>query len=122
MANPPEVWTFAVANLIAVGLGTIMTGLSLYAYAETSRQTFRQAALGFGTLTFGMAIEPIYQLGLRDGYDLGSRELLALQTAEGVILSIGLGLLFYSIYRHDRGGHRTHTRVDVDQSSDETEW
>lgn len=122
MANPPEVWTFAVANLIAVGLGTVMTGLSLYAYGDTGRRTFRQAALGFGFLTAGMAIEPIYQLGFREGYNLGGRELLALQTAEGVILSAGLGLLFYSIYRHGQSGGRTRTRVEPDRSPDETEW
>lgn len=121
MANPPEIWTFAVANLIAVGLGSAMTVLSLYAYVQNERATFRDAAFGFATLTFGMAIEPIYQLGVRDGYHPGGRELLALQTAEGIILSAGLGLLFYSIYRHDGGEQQTHTRVDVDPSSEETD-
>lgn len=123
MANPPELWTFAIANLVAVGLGTIMTGLSFYAYyVRQRRRSFRDATAGFGVLTLGMAIEPFYQLGIREGTTPGGRELLALQTVEAVLLGIGFGLLFYSIYRHDSDRQQRYTKVvqTSEESKDET--
>lgn len=112
MADPPELWTFVLANIIAVGLGTVMTGVSLYAYYARRRRSFRDTTVGFGTLTVGMGIEPLYQLGIKEGATPGGRELLALQTIEAVLLGIGFGLLFYSIYRHDSGGSRQYTNVE----------
>lgn len=125
MAEPPEFWTFAIANLVTFGLGFILTGLSYYAYrANGQHRSFRSATIGFGLLTLGMAVEPAYQVGIRGDYNLGGRELLALQTIEGVLLGVGLGMLFYSIYRHNRGGQRPerHTTEYIQDSGDETRW
>lgn len=125
MAEPPELWTFALANLVTFGLGLVLTAMSYYAYLTNGRRrSFRNATLGFGLLTLGMAVAPIYQLGIRGDYDLGGRELLALQTVEGALLATGLGLLFYSIYRHNRGGQRPrrNTTEYAQGSSDETRW
>lgn len=113
MANPPEFWTFAVANLLTFGLGTILTGVSFYAYTTKGRRSLRDATIGFGTLTLGMIVEPLYQFGVRGDYALDGRELLALQTLEGMLLSIGLGLLFYSIYRRNRGVRRSRSEPDA---------
>lgn len=125
MADPPELWTFAIVNLLTFALGFVLTGLSYYAYHnDGGSRSFRNATVGFGLLTLGMAVAPVYQLGIRGDYDLGGRELLALQTVEGLLLAAGLGMLFYSIYRHNRGGRRTHgdaTR-SIQDSSDETRW
>lgn len=123
MAEPPEFWMFAIANLITFGLGFSLTGLSYYAYrANRHSRSFRSATVGFGLLTLGMAVEPVYQMGIRGDYNLGGRELLALQTIEGVLLGVGLGMLFYSIYRHNRGGQRTerYTAEYTQDSGDET--
>lgn len=119
MANPPELWTFILANAIAIGLGTVMTGLSFYVYYVGRRRSFRDATAGFGILTLGMSVEPVYQLGVRDEIAPSGRELLALQTVEGVLLGVGFALLFYSIYRHDSG--RSRERTDVERSFRETE-
>jgi hypothetical protein len=112
MANPPELWTFTIANFVTFGLGSILTALSFYAYRTNGRRrSLRDATVGFGFLTLGMVVEPVYQLGFRGDFRLNGRELLALQTIEGVLLSLGLGLLFYSIYVHGRGERTIHARV-----------
>ncbi len=118
MAGPPELWTFVLANLFVFGFGATLTTLSYYAYRVNGReQSFRTSTLGFGVLTVGGVVEPVYQLGLRGDYLITGRELLVLQTIEGVFLAVGLGLLFYSIYIHN-----DRTRVDrlerLDQSTE----
>lgn len=102
MAEPPELWTFLFANLFVFGFGATLTTLSYYAYRINDRKSsFRISTIGFGVLTVGGIVEPIYQLGLKGDYSVSGRELLALQTIEGIFVAIGLGLLFYSIYIHN---------------------
>lgn len=104
MAEPPELWTFVVANLFVFGFGATLTGLSYWAYrSNASNPSFRYSTAGFGILTLGGIVAPIYQLGIKRDYMISGRELLALQTMEGVFLAVGLGLLFYSIYIHNTG-------------------
>lgn len=111
MAEPPELWTFAIANLVAFVLGLLMTGLSLIAYRSSDRSpSFRNATIGFGLLTLGMVVEPSYQLGWKNDYNITGRELLGLQTIEAVLLGLGLGVLFYSIYRHNSTPNSTRGR------------
>lgn len=121
MANQPELWTFVLANLVAVGLGTIMTGLSFYAYyLRQRRRSFRDATAGFGLLTLGMAVEPVYQLGIKHPSTPGGRELLVLQTGEAILLALGFGLLFYSIYRHDSDRSQQYTKeVQIFEESED---
>lgn len=107
MAEPPELWTFVAANFVAVGFGCLLTALSYIALRTRSRSsTFSTATAGFGLITLGGAVEPVYQLGFNRGYNLGGRELLALQSTEGFLLALGLGLLFYSITNYDRPSAR----------------
>lgn len=102
MADPPELWSFLVANFFVFGFGASLTSLSYYAYRSSGRKpSFRLSTAGFGVLTFGGVVEPLYQFGLKGDYSISGRELLALQTMEGVFVAIGLGLLFYSIYIHN---------------------
>ncbi|MFB6310977.1 MAG: hypothetical protein ABEH64_07320 [Salinirussus sp.] len=101
MSNPPELWAFIIANIIGAGLAFLMTLLSFLAYRATNRsQSFRSATIGFGLLTLGTMVEPMYQLILRGDYNLSGRELLGLQSVEAVLLGLGFGVLFYSIYVH----------------------
>lgn len=103
VAEPPELVTFAIANLVTFGLGSVLTVLSFYAYrASGYRRSFRDSTAGFALLTLGGLVEPAYQLGLKGDYHLAGRELLALQSLEAALTALGLGLLFYAIYRHDR--------------------
>ena len=104
MAEPPELWTFTAANLVMFGFGATLTTLSYYAYRSTGRQpSYFLSTLGFGLITVGGLAEPVYQLGLKGDYHLSGREMLAVQTAEAMLTALGLGLLFYAIYAHDRG-------------------
>lgn len=110
MAEPPELWTFVAANLLMFGFGAILTGLSFVAYRANDRlRSFRDSTIGFGMVTIGGLVEPIYQLGLKGDYRLSGREMLGLQTFEGLLIGVGLGMLFYSIYRHNPGGQSTQT-------------
>lgn len=104
MSEPPELWTFLFANLFVFGFGATLTTLSYYAYRVNNRRpSFRLSTIGFGVLTLGGIVEPVYQLGLRGDYSISGRELLALQSLEGAFVAVGLGLLFYSIYIHNSG-------------------
>lgn len=108
MAEPPEFWTFLLTNLVIFCFGAVLTGLSFYAYlASDGRRSFRTSTVGFGSITLGGLVDPVYQLGVKGGYDMANRELLALQTVEGLFVGLGLGLLFLAIYRHDRTRRRT---------------
>ncbi|MFB6300430.1 MAG: hypothetical protein ABEH65_09235 [Halobacteriales archaeon] len=96
-ADPPELWTFILSNLIVLILGSILTILSYQTYRRNGRRPLRVATFGFAAITVGALIEAFYQLGVRGSYELGGRELLALQTIEGMLIAIGLAALFYSI-------------------------
>jgi len=66
MADPPELRTFATVNLLTFVLGFVLIGLSYYAYHDDGgSRSFRNATVGFGLLTLGMAVAPVYQLGIR---------------------------------------------------------
>lgn len=118
MAEPPELWTFLLANLFVFGFGATLTTLSYYAYRTYDRRpSFRLSTIGFGVLTLGGVVEPLYQLGYRGDYQISGRELLALQTMEGAFVALGLGLLFYSIYIHNSES-RTERLESLDRSSD----
>lgn len=118
MAEPPELWTFLLANLFVFGFGATLTTLSYYAYRVNDRKpSFRLSTVGFGILTLGGIVEPIYQLGFKGDYQISGRELLALQTMEGAFVAIGLGLLFYSIYIHNSRSRSAYLD-SLDQSTD----
>lgn len=109
MGEPPELWAFVLANVFIFGFGATLTTLSYYAYRVNGRKpSFRLSTIGFGVLTVGGVVEPLYQLGMRGDYAVSGRELLALQSIEGVFFAVGLGLLFYSIYIHDAGPEARH--------------
>jgi hypothetical protein len=56
MAEPPELWTFVLANLFVFGFGAMLTTLSYWAYRKNNRQpSFRLSTIGFGILTFRFA-------------------------------------------------------------------
>lgn len=118
MAEPPELWTFLFANLFVFAFGATLTTLSYYAFRVNDREpSFRLSTFGFGVLTVGGVVEPVYQLGIKGDYSVSGRELLALQSIEGVFIAVGFGLLFYSIYIHDTATKKTH--VDsLDSPSD----
>lgn len=118
MAEPPELWTFLLANLFVFAFGATLTSLSYYAYRTSDRRaSYRLSTIGFAVLTLGGIFEPLYQLGYKGDYNTSGRELLALQTMEGAFLALGLGLLFYSIYIHNSGS-RTERLDQIDPSSD----
>lgn len=109
MAEPPEFWTYVLANFTVFGFGVVLTGLSFFAYrADPSRRSLRLATLGFGLLTVGGLVAPTYQLAIKGQYTLGGRELLAVQSVEGLFLAAGLGMLFWSVYRYSEGGGLDH--------------
>lgn len=82
-------------------LGGVLSGLSLLAYRrDPGTRSFALAAGGFGAVTVGVLVEAIYEIGVRGSYELGGRELLGLHTVEGLLVGLGLAVLFYSIQRY----------------------
>lgn len=100
MAEPPELWTFIASNVLILCTGGVMTALSLSAYRRSRERSFGIAVIGFGLITVGGIADIVYELGIRQSYDLGGRELLALHTVQGVIIALGLAALFYSLREH----------------------
>ncbi|MFB6172416.1 MAG: hypothetical protein ABEJ23_07765 [Haloarculaceae archaeon] len=103
MSEPPELWAFLFSNLVVLVFGGGMTALSVLAYRRSSTRSFRSAAVGFGLITAGALGDAAYQLVLRGSYELAGRELLALQTVQGILVALGLAVLFYSLANHDPG-------------------
>lgn len=97
MSEPVELWVFVVSNAIVLAFGGGITLLSLRAYRRTGNASFHGAAVGFGLITAGSLLEAVYQLVLRRSYELPGRELLVLQTVEGLLIALGLAALFYSL-------------------------
>lgn len=101
MDSPPEVLAFVLANTGIFLVSSVLAGLSYLAYRQSDgRRTFRTAGIGFGFVLLGGLVEPAYQMGVRGDYHIDGAELLWLQTGEGVLITIGLALLFYAITRH----------------------
>lgn len=121
MAEPPELWTFVAFNLLVLLFGGILAGFSYVTYRRKGSTHFGYAALGFGFVTLGGVTELLYQVGWKGSYLLGERELLTVQSVEALLMGLGLGLLFYSIYTFSPQ-RRTLTEWDDDSDVDpETE-
>lgn len=119
MAEPPEFWLFTATNVIVFVLGSIITLMSYLAYrAKPMSRSFRNATLGFAFITLGGAVEPIYQLGVRGDYNLDGREILAMQGAEGILIAIGLALLFIAITGYGRSDPAITYSTRIDDTPD----
>jgi hypothetical protein len=99
MAQPPEFWTFVASSVLVLLLGGAMTVLSYLAYRREDKRSLWVAGVGFGLVTTVGVIAAVYQLGIARTYELSGRELLSLQTVEGVVLLLGLLALIYSVVR-----------------------
>lgn len=103
MAKPPELWAFILANALLFITGCLLTALSYLAYYQNPRaSSYRYSTVGFAFIVLGGLISPVYRLGIRSDYHLDASQRLLLQSAEAILLALGLGLLFYAVVRHDR--------------------
>jgi TRAP-type C4-dicarboxylate transport system permease small subunit len=98
MAEPPELWTFLLFNLLVLLFGGILAVFSYVTYRRKGGTHFGYATIGFSFITLGGLTELLYQIGWKGSYSLSGRELLMVQSVEGLLIGLGLGLLFYSIY------------------------
>lgn len=120
MAEPPEFWLFTVTNVIVFVLGSIVTMMSYLAYrSQPASRSFRNSTLGFAFITLGGAVEPIYQLGVRGDYNLDGREILAMQGAEGILIAVGLALLFFAITDYGRSRASTTYSTGIEDTPDQ---
>ena len=102
MARPLELWAFIFANTLLFVMSSLLMTLSFIAYYQNPKmKSYLLSTIGFGFIVLGGLVDPVYRLGIRGEYFLNGTERLLLQSSEGVLLSIGLGLLFYAIMRHD---------------------
>ena len=102
MARPLELWAFIFANTLLFLISMLLMSLSFIAYYQNPRvKSYKYSTIGFGFIVLGGLVDPVYRLGIRGEYYLNGTGRLLLQSSEGVLLSIGLGLLFYAIMRHD---------------------
>lgn len=122
MAGTLEVWVLVAVNFVGFFLAAVLTTLSYYAYRSGEKKTsLRNATAGFGLLTIGIAIEPIYQVGIEGTHVLASDQKITLQLIEGSVISLGFLLLFFSIYRYSSHSQRqsvTMSSVDDDFLND----
>lgn len=111
-----QVWALVAVNFLGCFLAAILTTLSYYAYRSGARKTsLRNATVGFGLLTLGVSIEPLYQVGVEGTHVLASDQNITLQLIEGAVVSLSLLVLFSSIYRYSaHSRRRTVTGGSVD--------
>lgn len=110
----PELWAFVLANVGLFVVSSVLTGLSYLAYRrDDGRPAFKFASIGFGLVVLGGLVEPLYQLVVRGDYNITGSELLFLQAAEGILITAGLGILFYAITRHTTDAERKTTTEDI---------
>jgi hypothetical protein len=96
-----SLWLFVIVNMLVFLFGCLITGLSYLAYHSSERNpSFKTTTLGFGLITIGCIVEPVYQFGIKRDFNVSSLELLQLQALEGTFIALGLILLFSSIYRY----------------------
>lgn len=96
-----EIWALIAVNFLGFILGTVVTGISYYAYRSNDRkESLRNATVGFGLLTLGTAVEPAYQLGVEGTHVLVTEQNIWLQVLEGSVFSLGFLVLFFSIFRY----------------------
>lgn len=100
VVEPPEFWAFILANSLLFVAGGTLTALSYRAYRRMQQYTLGLASAGFALITLGGLLELVYQLGIRRDYHLGGRESLALQTAESLVITAGLVVIFYGVSRY----------------------
>lgn len=113
-----QVLALIVVNFFGVFLGTLITGLSYYAYKSSEQKTsLRNATAGFGLITLGIAFEPAYQLGIKGTHILVSGQNIILQIIEGSLISMGFLALFFSIYRYRSTTERR--RITVNSVDDD---
>lgn len=108
MTEYPELWAFIFANIGLFVISSVLIGVSYVAYRQSDGQTsYLIATLGFGAVSLGGIVEPVYQLIVRGDPNITGTELLWLQTGEGILIAGGLGLLFYAITHHDPASSST---------------
>lgn len=96
-----KVWTLIAVNFLGVLLGTVITALSYVAYrSNDQKKSLRNATIGFGLLTGGTTVEPVYQLGIVGTHVLASEQNVPLQIIEATMISTGFLVLFFSIYKY----------------------
>lgn len=122
VAETLKVWALVAVNFLGFFLGAVLTALSFHAYRSGDpNPSLRNATIGFGLLTLGTAVEPIYQVGVEGTHVLASDQNVSLQLIEGTLISVGLLVLFFSIYRYQSASRRrtvTVSGVDDDLFDD----
>lgn len=112
------VWAIVAVNFPGFFLGVIITGLSYHAYqAGDNDSSLRNATVGFGFITLGIVIEPLYQLGIEGTHVFASEQNITLQLVEAAVFSTGLLILFFSIYRYN--SHSKRQTITVSGIDDE---
>lgn len=120
MIGPVSVFLLLLVNGVVFLFGCLITGFSYLAYRNAaSPSAFRWSTLGFGMITVGCVIEPVYQFGIRRDFDISTVELLRLQALEGVFLALGLVLLFASVYSYGTRSLDERTMADVSGAGEE---
>ena len=104
MDSPPELWAFVIANSGVFVTSGLLAGMCLLAHRQSGgATTYRDASVGFGFVLLGGLADPVYQLFFRGSAAPAVAELLWIEAAEAVLLTVGLGLLFLAIVRHGSG-------------------
>lgn len=93
-------------------------------YLHPRKASYRYSTIGFTFIVLGGLISPVYRLGIRSDYHLDATQRLLLQAGEGILLAMGLGLLFYAITRHDASSSSVndHDATDTDLFGVDDQW
>ncbi|MFC6613726.1 hypothetical protein ACFQAS_01920 [Halopenitus salinus] len=101
MVAPIVFWSFIALKGLLLLAGGGLTVISYRTSRRNENASFRFATYAFLLFTAGVLLEGIYalyDLQVHGAYELVGAELLAINSAESVLILAGFGLFFYSIY------------------------
>jgi hypothetical protein len=119
MVSEVGYWVYVFANIGVVSLCGLLGGLSLLAYyREPESRSYAIASFGFFTILLGGMTEIVYTVFVAVAFTLSANQFLFLQAGEDILITLGLGLLFYAITQHSPTSLQEDTSVQLDASND----
>lgn len=101
MASELQFVAFLGLKVILAVAGGLLTIVSYRTYTRNRQLAFKLTTFAFAMVTLGALVEGIYALvdvWLHGSYRLIGPELIAINSAESVLILVGFGFFFYSIH------------------------
>ena len=106
MASEFTFVAFLGLKAILAVAGGLLTVVSYRTYTRNRKLSYKLTTFAFAMVTLGAVVEGVYALvdvWLHGSYRLIGPELIAINSAESVLILVGFGFFFYSIHTINPG-------------------